>query len=108
MISSSILEAEPAAAKVRIRTDKLIVDLVDGRTIIIPLQWYPRLAHGSNKERRNWRILGDGDVIEWPELDEHIGIEGLLAGRRSGESRRSLNRWLAGRIRRTPSVRLRT
>ena len=100
---SSILEKEPAAARVTIRREKLIVDLVDGRTLLVPLEWYPRLVQGSRKERQNWRILGDGDIIEWPDLDEHIGVEGLLAGRRSGESRRSLDRWLASRLQRTSS-----
>jgi hypothetical protein len=75
----------------------LTVELVDGRSVIVPLAWYPRLAHGSGAERRNWRLLGGGYAIEWPELDEHIGVEGLLAGRRSGESTKSLRRWLASR-----------
>jgi len=93
-MTSSILETVPSAEKVMIRGGKLIVDLADGRTIIVPLEWYPRLVYGSRKERQNWQILADGDTIEWPDLDEHIGVEGLLAGRRSGESRRSLDRWL--------------
>ena len=57
-----------------IRGGKLIVDLADGRTIIVPLEWYPRLVYGSRKERQNWQILADGDTIEWPDLDEHIGV----------------------------------
>jgi len=73
------------------------VDLVDGRRIVIPLAWYPRLVHGSQQERQNWQLLGDGYAIEWPDLDEHIGIEGLLAGRCSGESTESFERWLASR-----------
>ena len=99
-MTSLILEAAPSAEKVAIRGGKLIVDLADGRTLIVPLEWYPRLFYGSRKERQNWQILADGDTIEWPDLDEHIGIDGLLAGRRSGESRRSLHRWLASRNRR--------
>ena len=99
-MTSLILEAAPSAEKVAIRGGKLIVDLADGRTLIVPLEWYPRLLYGSRKERQNWQILADGDTIEWPDLDEHIGIDGLLAGRRSGESRRSLQRWLANRSRR--------
>jgi hypothetical protein len=75
----------------------LIVDLVDGRTLSAPLEWYPRLLHATPAERANWQLLGDGYAVEWPELDEHIGIEGLLAGRRSGESNASLARWLASR-----------
>ena len=99
-MTSLILEAAPSAEKVAIRGGKLIVDLADGRTLTVPLEWYPRLLYGSRKERQNWQILADGDTIEWPDLDEHIGIDGLLAGRRSGESRRSLQRWLANRSRR--------
>jgi Protein of unknown function (DUF2442) len=62
--------------------------------VLIPLEWYPRLMNSSKSERQNWRLLGDGYAIEWPDLDEHIGVEGLLAGHPSGESARSLNRWL--------------
>ncbi|OGW18043.1 MAG: hypothetical protein A3G93_08825 [Nitrospinae bacterium RIFCSPLOWO2_12_FULL_45_22] len=82
---------------VTITDEKLTVDLDDGRSLIVPLDWYPRLVHASPKERNNWQLLGDGYAIEWPDLDEHIGIEGLLAGRRSGESKESFQRWLASR-----------
>lgn len=95
------LEIEPVAVEVRVTADKLIVDLADGRSLAIPLEWYPRLMHGSSEERQNWQLLGDGYAIEWPELDEHIGIEGLLAGRRSSESEKSLESWLATRSTRT-------
>lgn len=91
------LEAEPIANQVTVTDEKLIVDLADGRSLSIPLAWYPRLIHASPKERQNWQILGDGYAIEWVDLDEHIGVEGLLAGRRSGESQRSFERWLATR-----------
>jgi hypothetical protein len=77
--------------------DDITVDLADGRRILVPLAWYPRLLNASPTERQNWRLLGDGYAIEWPDLDEHIGIEGLLAGRHSGESPQSLERWLAAR-----------
>ena len=73
---------------------KLVVELEDGRSLAIPLEWYPRLLHGTAEERQNYQLLGDGYAIEWPELDEHIGIEGLLAGRRSSESQTSLEKWL--------------
>jgi hypothetical protein len=92
-----MLEMEPVASEVTITDDDLTIDLADGRRLCIPLSWYPRLFYASVAERRNWRILGDGYAIEWPDLDEHIGIEGLLAGRRSGESQPSLKRWLASR-----------
>lgn len=91
------LEVEPIAIEVKVTDEKLIVELADGRTLAIPLEWYPRLWHGTSAERRNWQLLGDGYAIEWPDLDEHIGIEGLLAGRRSSESKKSLERWLATR-----------
>jgi len=92
-----VLEKEPLAVDVKIRGEKITVVLGDERSISVPLEWYPRLAHASPRERRNWRLLGDGYAIEWPDLDEHIGVAGLLAGRRSGESKRSFSRWLATR-----------
>lgn len=77
--------------------EKLTVELTEGRSLTVPLSWYPRLLHGSAEERQHWQLLGEGYAIEWPDLDEHIGIEGLLTGRPSGESQRSLERWLAAR-----------
>lgn len=91
------LEAEPLAAQVTVTDEKLIVELVDGRSLIVPLSWYPRLLHASLEERQNCQLLGDGYAIEWTDLDEHIGVEGLLAGRQSGESNHSFERWLATR-----------
>ena len=92
------LETEPLAALIGLTAEKLIVDLTDGRSLIVPLSWYPRLLHASQKERQNWQLLGDGYAIEWVDLDEHIGIGGLLAGRHSGESDRSFKSWLATQI----------
>ena len=91
------LETEPIVHQVTLTDHKLIVDLTDGRSITVPLTWYPRLLHASPAERQNWQLLGNGYAIEWLDLDEHIGIDGLLAGRHSSESSRSLNRWLATR-----------
>ncbi|MGF1601500.1 MAG: DUF2442 domain-containing protein [Thermosynechococcaceae cyanobacterium] len=91
------LETDPLVAQVSLTDKKLVVDLVDGRSLVIPLSWYPRLLNASSEERQNWQLLGDGYAIEWPDLDEHIGIEGLLAGRQSGESDRSFTRWLVAR-----------
>ena len=91
------LDAEPPAAEIKIDGEQLVLFLVDGRTLTIPLAWYPRLAHGTPAERQNYQLLGDGYAIEWPDLDEHIGVEGLIAGHRSGESEQSFQRWLANR-----------
>ena len=77
--------------------EALTVDLADGRTITVPLAWFPRLAHGTAAERSNWRLIGGGVGIHWPDLDEDISVESLLAGRRSGETQASLRRWLRGR-----------
>ncbi|MDF5724293.1 MAG: DUF2442 domain-containing protein [Rhizonema sp. PD37] len=91
------LETEPIANQVTVSNEKLIVDLADGRSLSIPLTWYPRLMQASPEERKNCKILGDGYAIEWADIDEYIGVEGLLAGRQSGESQQSFERWLATR-----------
>jgi len=77
--------------------DALIVDLADGRTITVPFAWFPRLARGTPAERANWRLIGRGVGIHWPDLDEDISVESLLAGRRSVETQASLRRWLQAR-----------
>jgi hypothetical protein len=91
------IEKEPAAASVMFSDNQMSVNLTDGRGILIPLEWYPRLLHATADERKNWQLLGNGYAIEWLDLDEHIGIEGLLAGHRSGESQKSLDQWLCNR-----------
>ena len=96
-MTTLVLENDPLAVEVSFSTQDFTVEMADGRRLLVPLKWYPRLMSGSKSERQNWRILGDGYAIEWPDLDEHIGVEGLLAGRASGESERSLNRWRASR-----------
>jgi hypothetical protein len=88
---------EARARGVSVTEDTLVVDLVDGRTIAVPLTWYPRLAYGTPAERARWRFIGDGEGIHWPDLDEDLSVEGLLAGRRSGETQASLQRWLQSR-----------
>ena len=96
--SQSLIDiAEVRAQRVALTEDALVVELVDGRTITVPLTWYPRLAHGSRDERANWRLIGEGEGIHWPGLDEDISVEGLLAGRRSGETQSSLRRWFERR-----------
>jgi hypothetical protein len=84
---------------VRCTDESLIVALEDGRTLSVPLDWYPRLAHGTAAERAHWELMGGGYGIHWPDLDEDLHIEGLLAGHRSGESDTSIARWLAARAR---------
>jgi hypothetical protein len=86
------------ATTVSITEDSLTVDLNDGRTIFGPLPWFPRLLHGTAAERTNFHLVGNGSGIHWPDLDEDISIESLLAGRRSGETQPSLRRWLASRV----------
>jgi hypothetical protein len=76
------------------------VELSDGRALSVPYSWYPRLQHARPDEREKWELIGDGDGIHWPALDEDVSVEGLLAGRRSGESEQSLRSWLAGRTER--------
>ncbi|HIK34019.1 MAG TPA: DUF2442 domain-containing protein [Oscillatoriales cyanobacterium M59_W2019_021] len=91
------LESEPLAVDVAVTDTMLTVHLADDRILSVPLTWYPRLLNATSEERQNWELLGDGYAIEWVDLDEHIGVEGLIAGRRSGESQKSFDRWLAQR-----------
>ena len=85
------------ATSVKLTSDEITVDLQDGRTIIAPLGWYPRLVHATPKERDNWRLIGKGVGIHWPDLDEDISIANLLLGQPSGESGTSLQKWLSQR-----------
>lgn len=99
-MSTSSLAAEAATAKhVRVTRDCLIVELLDGRTVSVPVVWYPRLAHGSMAERQHWQLIGPGIGIHWPALDEDISVDGLLRGLPSGESSESFKRWLDARRR---------
>ncbi len=94
----SAVEIEvPAAEKVTISDPTLSVELSDGRTISVPMAWYPRLYHATKGERNSWRLIGKGHGIHWKDLDEDISIENLLAGRPSGESQSSFKEWLAAR-----------
>lgn len=88
---------EARAQDVRVDEVVLAVDLTDGRTIITPLTWYPRLMYGTAKERANFEIIGDGRYIHWPDLDEDLTIAGILAGHQSHESTKSLKKWLDAR-----------
>ena len=97
-MSSLVVEVQEARAQsVTLTDDALTVDLVDGRTIIVPLVWFRRLWHGTPQERKNFEIFGDGAYLHWAELDEDLTVAGLLAGRRSGESPQCLSRWLNSR-----------
>lgn len=96
-MTSLVLERDALARSVQVTSERIIVELDDGRSITAPLEWFPRLLHATPAERNKWELWGSGYAIEWPAVDEHISVEGLLAGRRSGESRASLERWLATR-----------
>jgi hypothetical protein len=89
--------AEAKALNITVTDDTLAVDLTDGRTISVPLVWYPRLLDGTETERNNWRFIGDREGVHWPDLDEDISIENLLMGKPSGESQSSFKRWLETR-----------
>jgi hypothetical protein len=93
----SSLTADVRAQNVVITADTLIVDLNDGRSISVPLAWYPRLLQGTPEERNNWRLIGNSEGIHWPALDEDISVENLLLGRPSGESQDSFKKWLKNR-----------
>ena len=94
MITSMIEARIPEAEEVKVTEDTLMAELSDGRTISVPLAWYPRLVHATQAERDNWELVGTGEGIRWPDLDEDISVGGLIAGRPSGESQHSFKRWL--------------
>lgn len=86
-MNSSTTESYSAHAReVTITEDTLTVELADGRSISVPLAWYPRLVHGTPEERSDWRLIGEGAGIHWPMLDEDVSLENLLLGRASEES----------------------
>ncbi len=97
MISAQALVGLAQITNVTINDDTLSVDLEDGRTISVPIGWYPRLAHGTPAERENFQISGAGYGIYWRDLDEDIGVEGMLLGTKSTESLASFERWLKKR-----------
>ena len=97
-MTSSVAQIEMSPAR-DVRTDDqaLTVVLADGRVITTPLDWYPRLAHGTPQERVRWEPIGGGEAIHWPDLDEDLGVEGLLLGKKSTESASSFAKWLERR-----------
>ena len=97
-MSTFITKNESAlAGTVEITEDTLVVELSDGRTISVPLSWFPRLLKGSAQERNNWRLIGKGEGLHWQDLDEDISIAGLLDGIPSQESQESFQIWLKPR-----------
>lgn len=97
MTTSAVELETPKAVEATVTEDTLSVELNDGRTISVPLEWFPRLLAGTPKERTRWRLIGHGQGIHWEDLDEDISVEGLLAGRPSRESQSSFKKWLAER-----------
>jgi hypothetical protein len=89
----------PLAVDVEVSEATLNVHLADGRSISVPVTWYPRLAHGTAAERSHWELIGSGHGIHWPALDEDISVEALLDGLPSRESPASLKKWLDTRHR---------
>jgi hypothetical protein len=86
-MSSLAVEVTPLAQDVRVTEDELIVPLVDGRTISVPLAWFPRLLHAAAEQRARFELIGDGEGIHWPEVDEDISVAGLLRGARAPKKR---------------------
>jgi hypothetical protein len=96
-MSTLVTERDVFAESVRFSDDSMTVHLDDGRALSVPLAWYPRLLHGTRDERERFELIGDGEGIHWPALDEDISVDGLLAGKRSAETDTSLARWLQKR-----------
>ncbi len=99
MSSLEIKRQDAQASKVRVTDNTLTVDLNDGRTIAVPLEWYPRLSHATKKERQSWKLIAGGRGIHWPEIDEDISVINLLVGQPSAESQTSFKKWLGNRSR---------
>ena len=97
MLSVTLTFTLTRIVRVTVTDDTLSVDLEDGRTIAVPIGWYPRLAYGTSAERANFQLSGAGYGVHWPDLDEDIGVEGLLLGKKSRESQASFERWLQRR-----------
>lgn len=97
-MSTLTIEIEvPYAQDIIVTSELLNIDLSDGRSISVPLAWFPMLVYANQKERDNWRIIGRGEGIHWEDIDEDISVEGLLAGKASGESNLSLKKWMSKR-----------
>jgi hypothetical protein len=88
---------QPAATHVSVSETTIDIKLSDGRSLSVPISWYPRLEHATQAERDNWTLIGSGLGIHWPDLDEDISVEALIAGNPSNESQASLAKWLESR-----------
>ena len=97
MNSSTAEIAAVKAQNIVVSDEALTVDLEDGRTISVPLGWYPRLVDGTSEERSHWKLLANGAGIHWADLDEDISVHNLLSGQPSAESQSSLKKWLEQR-----------
>jgi len=99
-MSIATIDIQPRVHIVEFRAEMLSVHLVDGRVVLVPLEWYPRLLHATEAERQSWRVFEDSDqrdIIFWDQVDEFIPVIALLTGVPSRESQRSFEHWLAGR-----------
>jgi hypothetical protein len=99
MSSSAAETTLPLAVAVEAHEGSLAFMLSDGRTISIPLSWYPRLAEATPSERNNWRLIGRGEGVHWPDLDEDVSVDAVVRGKASGEAPASLQRWRSARRR---------
>lgn len=79
-MSTLAVEMHPLAQDISFSNDSLVVNLLDGRTVTAPLVWFPRLSEATEKQRENWKLLGNGEGIHWPEIDEDLSVAGLLVG----------------------------
>lgn len=85
-MSTLTLETEPLAVDVTVSGSVLRVSLDDGRELSVPVEWFPRLRDASDAHRANWRLIGQGEGIHWPDIDEDISVRGLLAGHRQARA----------------------
>ena len=97
MSFSETVEGSALAKSIHVTDTELVVELTDGRKVCIPIEWYPRLMQATPAERSDYKLIGNGSGIHWPQLDEDISVEGILAGRHSAESAESFDRWLSAR-----------
>ena len=107
MTTSTVEIRVPDATSVQVTDESLTVTLSDGRTLIVPTAWFPRLLNGRSDERDNWELIGQGEGVHWNDLDEDISVEHLLVGVPSLESQASLKKWLSSRLVRKPAARRR-